>query len=162
MNTYQTHGLRHDTDALFARLLPESPIAPRWLLTPCAVIHENTITLVRSAADLLALPDDAQVLCPWPGQQRQDVFEFTVGAFRSAVAGRDHSGGEQQMEPDSVPKVEATESEAVQMAQSLVAYMEVLKKRRSSRQLSCAFTHAEEALMWLQRIAPTVAEEAAP
>lgn len=54
---------------------------------------------------------------------------------------------------------QATASGAVQMAQSLIAYMVVLKATRPSRELSCAFTHAEEALMWLERIAPTVAAE---
>lgn len=56
---------------------------------------------------------------------------------------------------------QATESGAVQMAQSLIAYMVVLKARRPSRELSCAFTRAEEALMWLEKVAPPLGEEAA-
>lgn len=168
---YETHGLRHDTEALFAKLLAED----KWLMTPCVVFQPHStflpqVLLVRTLEDLLTFSDDdAQVICGWPGKHRQDVFEFTVGEFRSAVAGRDHRGGEQPMtscdekqagEAD-VPTVEATEGEAAQMAKSLVAYMGVLKARRPSRELSCAFTHAEEALMWLERIAPTVAEEQA-
>jgi len=59
----------------------------------------------------------------------------------------------------NVPTTEATASEAVQMAQSLIAYLGVLKVRRPGREIALAFTHAEESLMWLERIAPTVAAE---
>lgn len=80
----ETHGLRHDTEALFAKLLAED----KWLMTPCVVLFEQEVLLERSAAALLDFPDDAQVICGWPGATRQDLFEFKVGQFRSAVAGR--------------------------------------------------------------------------
>ncbi len=167
MNTYETHGLRHDTDALFALLMREE----KWEMTPCVVVMQSggryiSINLVRERAALLNLAGDHLVICGWPGKHRQDVFEFTVGQFRAYA--RDHRGGEQPMTscPEkcaetNVPTVEATESGAAQMAQSLVAYMGVLQARKPSREISCAFVRAEEALMWLQRIAPTVAEEKA-
>jgi hypothetical protein len=104
---YRTHGLRHDTDHLFAKLLAED----KWWMTPCVVImawygarvlggelrEHADATCIRSAAMLLTFADDAQVVCGWPGKQRQDVFEFTVGQFRAFVQARSHSPQEASM-----------------------------------------------------------------
>jgi len=90
---FTTHGLRHDTEALFARLLRDE----KWLMTPCVVITEVTISVVRDAKTLLTFLDDRQIICGWPGAKRQDVFEFTVGQYRSYVEGRDHTGGQGPM-----------------------------------------------------------------
>ena len=54
---------------------------------------------------------------------------------------------------------EATESEALQMADSLVAYLRVLRNRRPSREVALALTKADETVMWLARLVPTVAAE---
>jgi len=157
---YQTHGLRHDVDALFAKLQAED----KWLMVPCVVIDEGAygedgeIRLARSAAELLAFRDACQVICGWPGARRQDVFEFSVGQFRSAVAGRSCSPQEATM--DGVCE-QATESGAVSRGKLLVEYLAALKAGHSSRELSCAFTHAEEALMWLEKIAATPAAQPA-
>ena len=116
---YKTHGLRHDVDALFAKLLGED----KWSMTPCAVIVDMggplpLIALVRSAENLLSFADHAQVICGWPGKQRQDVFEFTVGQFRSARAGPSHSTGGADMScteekrTDKEPEPAAAQTEA--------------------------------------------------
>ncbi len=98
---YQTHGLRHDTDHLFALLLREE----MWANTPCVVIRSEEICIARSIGVLLAFDNSDQVICGWPGKQRQDVFEFTVGAFREYVnrssghrpATAENIGGEKPM-----------------------------------------------------------------
>ena len=92
---YQTHGLRHDTEALFAKLLAEE--TPGWQNMPCVVIWGESLTLVRAISVLLGFPDDAHVICGWPGAKRQDVFEFTVGQFRAFVQARSSQGGQEPM-----------------------------------------------------------------
>ncbi|MBN1249527.1 MAG: hypothetical protein JXC32_17830, partial [Anaerolineae bacterium] len=104
---YLTHGLRHDTDDLFAKLL--DPSNEKWGMTPCVVLRmlswpEEEINAVRSADELLTFPDGCQVICGWPGARRQDVFEFTVGQFRAYVHARDHRGGNTPMTCSDDPK----------------------------------------------------------
>jgi len=110
---YQTYGLRHDTDHLFALLLRDD----KWLMTPCVVIDGKDIIICRNPHVLLTLGDDFQVICGWPGKQRQDVFEFTVGQFRAAVQARDHIPQEGTMtcvdeKRDEEPKPECQEKAA--------------------------------------------------
>ena len=100
--------LRHDTYHLFAKLLLY-PLA--WPMTPCCVRvitaeaadgeggpHLDTVAsewrVARAPEELLSLPDETEVLCPWPGVGRQDVFRFTVGEFRAAwEAAKGERGG---------------------------------------------------------------------
>jgi len=78
--------LRHDTADLFRlELLAKSP----WAMTPCVVQRGDEWFSVRHAGLLLHLPDETEVLCPWPGKTRTDVFRFTVGDFRAACAARE-------------------------------------------------------------------------
>ena len=74
-------GLRADCADLFdLQLLSWS----KWAQTPCVVHCVEGWRIARSADQLLGLPDETEVLCPWPGQWRQDVFLFTVGEFWAA------------------------------------------------------------------------------
>jgi hypothetical protein len=80
--------LRHDTKDLFIDMLfpyMSSKTKQVLTLTPCLVQIDSEWRMVRHPALLLELPDEVKVLCPWPGQWRQDVFEFTVGDFRKAL-----------------------------------------------------------------------------
>ena len=82
--------LRHDTADLFRlELLAKSP----WAQTPCIVLvnEEGEWRSIRHAEMLLHLPDDTEVLCPWPGKARTDVFRFTVGEFRKAHEERERA-----------------------------------------------------------------------
>ena len=111
----QTHGLRHDTEALFAKLGAPSPHPlgdTRWLMTPCIVIEEESISVVRDRLLLLTFTNDAQVICGWPGAKRQDVFEFTVGAFRAFLSARDHSTGGAVMTCDETKPTEQAADQA--------------------------------------------------
>ncbi len=49
----------------------DHPDGPEWFIA-------------RHPYQLLALPDETEVLCPWPGSKKLDVFRFTVGEFRAA------------------------------------------------------------------------------
>ena len=111
---YETHGLRHDTEALFAKLEGEE----LWAMTPCVVIDGDHIHMARSAGQLLPFPDHAQVICGWPGAKRQDVFEFTVGQFRAYA--RDHRGGDQPMTccDDPRPETKTDDPEAPESSTS--------------------------------------------
>lgn len=81
MSDLQPKGLRHDTADLFQlRLLATRP----WAMTPCIVRVDAEWKLIRHPDLLLRLSDETEVLCPWPGKARQDVFRFTVGDFRKA------------------------------------------------------------------------------
>jgi len=76
-------SLRHDTADLFRlQLLAHSS----WAMTPCVVRIEAEWRVIRHERLLLNLSDHIEVLCPWPGKARQDVFAFTVGDFRKAHA----------------------------------------------------------------------------
>ena len=116
---YKTHGLRHDTEALFAKLVAEE----KWLMMPCVVFRPDNVicsqvVIVRSVENLLSFADDTQVICGWSGAKRQDVFEFTVGQFRSAIAGPSHSTGGADMgcaeenRTDQEPESAAAQTEA--------------------------------------------------
>jgi hypothetical protein len=120
-NPHGLHRMRHDCAALFAKvLLPElgTPAdAISWDMTPCAVRlyadlrpavdhGDGTITpptavpewyVARHPYQLLALPDETEVLCAWPGARKQDFFRFTVGEFREAWEARaaEQEGGAQ-------------------------------------------------------------------
>lgn len=74
-------NLRHDTKDLFRLCLLNGSL---WKLTPCIVRENGEARVIRHPELLLHLPDDTEVLCPWPGKFSQDVFQFTVGDFRKA------------------------------------------------------------------------------
>ncbi len=90
------HKVRHDCKHLFEmQLLPEPGTAVdavSYDMTPCLVrlplLTEEAPSLqwfmVRHPHELLQLHDECEVLCPWPGAKRCDVFRFTVGEFREA------------------------------------------------------------------------------
>ena len=104
------HKIRHDyTDLFRLKLLPkpgEQADTISWAMTPCAVMLQGTETGVETGPDgeprqvqlagdlqwfiarhpyqLLALADETEVLCPWPGQKKCDVFRFSIGEFRKA------------------------------------------------------------------------------
>jgi len=83
MSELAPQNLRHDTADLFRIVLfAHSP----WAMTPCIVRVGTEWRVIRHPQLLLHLSDDVEVLCPWPGRARQDVFQFTVGDFRKAHA----------------------------------------------------------------------------
>ena len=99
MSGLPLNHLRHDTADLFRlRLLADQP----WAMTPCIVQQEAEWRSIRHPDLLLHLPDDTEVLCPWPGKARTDVFRFTVGEFRKA---HEEAGGE----PSEAPKIYTVE-----------------------------------------------------
>ncbi len=111
-NSPALHKIRHDCKDLFRlKLLPkpgEQADTISWAMTPCAVLlpveipdelghmddgTEYTVHyagpqprwfVARHPYQLLALPDETEVLCPWPGQKKCDVFRFSIGEFRKA------------------------------------------------------------------------------
>ncbi len=103
--------VRHDCADLFRLMLlgPSGAAADeiRWDMTPCVVRllehQEDSQTATehwftaRHPYELLDLPNETEVLCPWPGQKRCDVFRFTVGEFRAAweAWGAEQKGGAQ-------------------------------------------------------------------
>jgi hypothetical protein len=83
MSDQESRSLRHDTADLFRlQLLAHS----NWAMTPCVVRIGGEWRMIRHECPLLCLSDDVEVLCPWPGKARQDLFAFTVGDFRKAHA----------------------------------------------------------------------------
>jgi hypothetical protein len=91
MSDMEPKGLRHDTADLFQlRLLATWP----WAMTPCIVRVAGEWKLIRRPDLLLRLADETEVLCPWPGKARQDVFRFTVGEFRKAHASAQSRGAQ--------------------------------------------------------------------
>jgi hypothetical protein len=155
---YQTHGLRHDTDHLFAKLLAED----KWLMTPCAVLTgADQITLVRAAGALLTwFPDDAPVICPWPGKARQDVFEFTVGQFRAYA--RDHTPGGTAMTCCEKSKRDDLMDEVRTRMSAAVDAVREVAKAYPSREASLAATNIEQSQMWLDRASLPVQPAAQP
>jgi len=101
------HKVRHDCEHLFClKLLPqpgEDADTLGWDMMPCLVQlfpemadgawpgaeapPTNSVLqwfIARHPYQLLDLPDETEVICPWPGAKRCDVFRFTVGEFRVA------------------------------------------------------------------------------
>jgi hypothetical protein len=81
MTDQPLNHVRHDTADLFRMPLGHPP----WMMTPCIVQVDGEWKSIRHPDLLLHLPDDTEVLCPWPGKARTDVFRFTVGEFRAAA-----------------------------------------------------------------------------